>query len=88
MGYSVRSECKSSETAGFSWRFAGESCTVTVTITDIPLTTGNAYYASVYIERQLSPSLKHLTVYYDTLSLSELRHLMNKLSTFTQPILC
>ncbi|KAH3715973.1 hypothetical protein DPMN_058689 [Dreissena polymorpha] len=43
---------------------------------------------SVYIDLQLPPSLKHLNVYYDILSSSELRHLMNKLSACAQSILC
>ncbi|KAH3777880.1 hypothetical protein DPMN_179328 [Dreissena polymorpha] len=42
-----------------------------------------------YIDLQLPPSLKYLTVYYyDGLSPSELRHLMNKLSACTQSLEC
>ncbi|KAH3853888.1 hypothetical protein DPMN_096423 [Dreissena polymorpha] len=37
-----------------------------------------------YIDLQLPPSLKHLTVYYATLSPAELRYLVNKLSLRTQ----
>ncbi|KAH3796002.1 hypothetical protein DPMN_149566 [Dreissena polymorpha] len=45
-------------------------------------------YLCVYINIQLPPSLKHLTVYYDALSPSELRHLVNKLCALTHPVEC
>ncbi|KAH3777867.1 hypothetical protein DPMN_179315 [Dreissena polymorpha] len=40
------------------------------------------------IDLQLPPSLKYLTVFYDRLSPSELRHLMNNLSGCTQSLEC
>ncbi|KAH3716698.1 hypothetical protein DPMN_059424 [Dreissena polymorpha] len=45
-------------------------------------------HAYFYIDLQLPPSLKHLNVYFNTLSPSELRHLMNKLCALTQSIEC
>ncbi|KAH3716616.1 hypothetical protein DPMN_059342 [Dreissena polymorpha] len=42
----------------------------------------------LYIDLQLPPSLKNLTVCYDALSQSEHRHLVNKLCALTQPLEC
>ncbi|KAH3717213.1 hypothetical protein DPMN_059994 [Dreissena polymorpha] len=43
---------------------------------------------SFYIDLPLPPYLKHLTVLYNTLSPSELRHLVNQLCAFTHSVEC
>ncbi|KAH3720802.1 hypothetical protein DPMN_063706 [Dreissena polymorpha] len=45
-------------------------------------------HLSVYIDIQLPPSLKHLTVCYENLSASELRYLVNKLCALTHSVEC